>query len=78
MRNIGPKSTQWLAAIGIHTLDDLRETGVVTAYNLLRAHGYKATLNLVWALQGALLNVHWQDVPEAVKQDLRKRIKESA
>ncbi len=78
MRNMGPKSSQWLAAIGIHTLDDLREVGVVTAYNLLRAHGHNATLNLVWAMQGALMDVHWSDIPKPVKQDLRQRIKQCA
>ena len=78
MRNLGPKSTQWLAAVGIHTLDDLREVGVITAYNLVTAHGYNTSLNLLWALQGALMDVRWTDVPESVKQDLLQRLKESA
>jgi hypothetical protein len=29
MRNIGPKSKQWLAYVGVHTLDDVVELGVV-------------------------------------------------
>lgn len=78
MRNIGPTSSRWLAAVGIHTLDDLRKVGVVNAYNLVRAQGYNATLNLLWALQGALTDTPWNALPESVKQDLQRRIKESA
>lgn len=78
LRNIGPKSSQCLAAVGIYTLDDLREVGVVTAYNLVTAHGYNTNINLLWALQGALMNVRWTDVPESVKRQLRQRLKETA
>jgi len=78
LRNAGPTSSRWLAAVGIHTLDDLRKVGVVNAYNLVRAQGYNATLNLLWALQGALTDTPWNALPESVKQDLQRRIKESA
>ncbi len=64
--------------MGIHTLDDLRKVGVVNAYNLVRAQGCNATLNLLWALQGAMTNTPWNALPESVKQDLIRRIKESA
>jgi len=76
--NIGPVSTKWLAAVGIHTLEDLRKVGVVNAYNLVRAQGCNATLNLLWALQGATTNTPWHALSESVKQDLLRRIKESA
>lgn len=76
--NLGFVSTKWLAAVGIHTLADLRKVGVANAYNLVRAQGYNATLNLLWALQGALTNTRWNALPEAVKQELKRRIKESA
>lgn len=78
MLNIGPASTRWLAAVGIHTLEDLRKVGVVNAYNLVRAQGYNATLNLLWALQGAVTDVHWTEIPDAVKQDLKRRLKDTA
>jgi hypothetical protein len=76
--NLSSVSTQWLAAVGIHTLDDLREVGVITAYNLVTAHGHNTSLDLLWSLQGALTDVRWTDVPESVKQDLKHRFKESA
>ena len=74
MKNIGPVSSRWLAGVGIHTLDELRSVGVVNAYNQLRCHGYRVSLNLLWALQGAVMNVHWTRLPDSVKQDLRQRV----
>jgi DNA transformation protein len=74
IRNVGPVSQRWLAAVGIHDLDDLGQIGVVDACRLLRAHGYNVTLNMAWALAGALLDCDWRDVPEDVRRDLRARI----
>ncbi|MDH4149591.1 MAG: TfoX/Sxy family protein [Betaproteobacteria bacterium] len=65
MRNIGPVSAQWLAAVGIHTVDGLHALGAINAYALVRAHGYNANLNLLWALQGALTDVHSTRIPPA-------------
>lgn len=76
MKNIGPASSRWLAAVGIHSLDDLRAIGVVNAYALVRGHGYNASLNLLWALQGAVTDVHWSRVPPHIKQELRQRLKD--
>jgi DNA transformation protein and related proteins len=76
--NLGPVSTKWLAAVDIHTLGDLRRVGVVNAYNLVRAQGYNASLNLLWALQGAMTNTPWNALPGSIKQELKRRIKESA
>ena len=76
MRNIGPVSAQWLAAVGIHTVDGLHALGAINAYALVRAHGYNANLNLLWALQGALTDVHWTRIPARTKQELRQRLKE--
>lgn len=77
MKKIGPVSGQWLASVGIHTLDDLRSVGVLNAYNLVKSHGYNANLNLLWALQGALLDVHWTLIPARTKQELLERLKEN-
>ena len=32
MRNMGPKSSEWLASVGVHTLDDVVNLGVVATY----------------------------------------------
>ena len=72
--NLGPKSTSWLADIGIHTRRDLVEMGIVPAYCLLKAQEYPASLNLLYALYGALHDVPWNKVPPEVKQQLQAEV----
>ena len=58
MRNIGPKSKQWLASIGVHTLDDVASLGVVETYKRVRAaYPEKVSLNLLYALRVQLAEV---------------------
>lgn len=72
MRNLGPVSRAWLAAIGIHTLQDLQQTGPETAWLLLRQHGYRVSLNLLYAMAGALDDCDWRQLPPQRKQQLQE------
>jgi DNA transformation protein len=60
--NFGPKSQQMLAQAGIHTLEQLRELGAVRAYLQVKRAGACFSLNLLWAMEGALSGRHWQEV----------------
>ena len=75
--NLGPTSSAWLTAVGIHNRRDLESVGVVNAYNLCKAHGYNVSLNLLWALQAALMDIRWTQLPADVKQQLRQRLDRS-
>lgn len=70
LRNIGPKSAAWLRQVGLRTREDLAAVGAVEAYMRVKRAGFKPTLNLLYALEGALLDCHWQDVPEARRHEL--------
>ncbi|MEZ0470984.1 TfoX/Sxy family protein [Luteimonas salinilitoris] len=70
MRNIGPKSAAWLRQVGLRTREDLEAAGPVDAYMRVRRAGFRPSLNLLYALEGALLDCHWQEVPEARRQQL--------
>lgn len=59
--NFGPKSQQMLVQAGIHTIEQLRELGAVRAYVQVKRIG-KVSLNLLWAMEGALSGQHWQEV----------------
>lgn len=74
MRNLGPTSSAWLEAIGIKTRDDLEAMGAVEAYLRVKDAGFKPSLNLLWALQGAILDIPWSEIPPAMKEDLRRRL----
>lgn len=71
LRNIGPKSLSWLHEIGIHTREDLDAVGAVMAYRIIRHHHPEASLNLLWALVGALTDRHWNALPPEEKARLR-------
>jgi DNA transformation protein len=60
--NLGPKSDAMLASIGIRTHDELRVCGAVNAFIKLKQSGQPASLNLLWAMEGALSDRHWRDV----------------
>lgn len=74
MRNLGKASERWLASIGVRTADELRAMGAVNAFRLLSLRGYRPSLNLVWAIEGALRGVHWTALPPEVKDALRREI----
>ena len=76
MRNIGPKSKQWLASIGVHTLDDVASLGVVETYKRVKAaYPEKVSLNLLFALQAALLDLPWNEIPRDIKEELKQQVK---
>ena len=70
LRNLGKTSAQWLHAVGIHNLADLRRVGAVGAYQAVKARGFRASKVLLYAIEGALLDTHWNDVPAKRKLDL--------
>ncbi|HZH43750.1 MAG TPA: TfoX/Sxy family protein [Lysobacter sp.] len=70
LRNIGPKSAAWLRQVGLRTQDDLAAVGSVEAFMRVKRAGFKPTLNLLYALEGALLDCHWQDVPDERRHEL--------
>lgn len=70
MRNIGPKSAAWLRQVGLRSLEEIAAIGVVDAFMKVRRAGFKPSLNLLYALEGAVLDCHWQEVPDARRVEL--------
>jgi predicted flap endonuclease-1-like 5' DNA nuclease len=62
LRNLGPASQAMLAAAGVTSVAMLRRLGAVEAFRRVRANDARASLNLLWALEGALTGRRWQDV----------------
>jgi TfoX-like protein len=75
MKNMGPKSKQWLASVGIHTLDDVANIGVVESYLRVKAaYPGKVSLNLLYGLQAALLDLPWNELPPDIKAELKSQV----
>ena len=70
LRNVGPKSAAWLRQVGLRTREDLETVGVVEAYMRVKRAGFRPSMNLLYALEGALLDCHWQEVPQARRAQL--------
>ncbi|MFI4913880.1 MAG: TfoX/Sxy family protein [Steroidobacterales bacterium] len=66
LRNLGLKSEKVLEQIGIRTVGELRRRGAVRTYVELRRAGVNSSLNMLWALAGALdpwpEGRHWREI----------------
>lgn len=76
LKNLGPKSAAWLAGVGLKTRADLERVGSVGAYRRVRESRGEASLNLLYALEGALLDVHWTALPVPLKERLRAAVRD--
>ena len=70
IRNVGPKSAAWLRQVGVRTQDDLVRIGPVEAFMKVKRAGFRPSLNLLYALAGAIENCHWADLPDERKSAL--------
>lgn len=68
--NLGPKSVAVLAQAGIRTVAQLRQLGAVAAYAAAKQKTPTVSLNLLWALEGALSGIPWQEVAKAHRTSL--------
>ena len=75
MKNMGPKSSAWLASVGVHTLEEVAELGVVETYLRVKsAYPDKVSLNLLYGLQAALLDLPWNELPPDIKAELKRLV----
>lgn len=70
LKNLGMASVNILRAIGINTHADLKRLGAVEAYRRIRARNINVSKVMLYALEGALMDIHWNDIPPDVKARL--------
>lgn len=70
LRNLGPASAAMLLDAGIRTPTQLRQLGAVRAFDRVRQLDPKASLNLLWAIEGALSDRPWQQVADEDRASL--------
>jgi DNA transformation protein len=74
--NLGPKSQEMLTLAGITNLAQLRKLGSVAAYARTKHAGANVSLNLLWALEGALTGLPWQTVAREHRTSLLLALEE--
>jgi len=75
-KNIGATIEKRLNEIGVFSLADLAQMTPVKAYqNICRQNPDKIfpVCYYLYSLQGALLDLHWDDLPAELKSELRKQ-----
>jgi DNA transformation protein and related proteins len=73
--NIGKLTAQLLIEVGISTPQELQAVGPVEAWRRIQArYPEKATMDCLYALQGALLHIPKKALPEAIKEELLDQI----
>lgn len=70
LKNLGSTSINWLHAIGIHSYQELHAIGPIEAYVRIKLRGIRVSKVLLYALHGALLDIHWTQIDPALKQQL--------
>ena len=71
--NIGPTIENRLNEIGVYNRADLERIGAANAYRRICENHPDQTVPVcyyLYSLQGALMGVHWNNVPKKVKDEL--------
>lgn len=68
--NVGAKSAAWLRQVGLRTHEDLAAVGALEAFVRVKRAGFRPSLNLLYALEGALTGCHWQQVDASRRAEL--------
>lgn len=71
LKNLGPVSIDWLVQCGITSRAELEDVGAVMAYKIVKHHVPQANLNLLYGIQAALMDIHWNALPQEVKARLK-------
>lgn len=74
--NLGPKSAEALARAGLTTLSQLQQIGSVAAYVRVKHANANISLNFLWALEGALTGLRWQEVAHEHRTSLLLALEE--
>jgi len=70
LKNLRGTHARMLHEAGITSPAQLHELGAVGAYIRVRRSGLQAGLNLLYALEGAIRNMSWTDLPYGVRAAL--------
>ncbi|MBK7988420.1 MAG: TfoX/Sxy family protein [Ignavibacteria bacterium] len=76
-KNLGSTIIRRLNEIGVYSLADLAEMTSVKAYKKICEQNSGKTFPVcyyLYSLEGAMLDLHWDDLPEDLKSDLLQQI----
>jgi DNA transformation protein len=76
LKNIGNTTINWLEAIEIHSQQQLSDKGAVEAYFEIKQLGIRVSKVLLYALHGAIIDTHWNELDPNTKQTLLNQVED--
>ncbi|WP_299982351.1 TfoX/Sxy family protein [uncultured Pseudoteredinibacter sp.] len=70
LKNLGIATVNILNAIGVHSRHELQCMGPVQAYVRIKQRGIHVSKVMLYALQGALDDKHWNELSQETKDQL--------
>jgi len=77
LKNLGSATVNILHAVGINSYADLQQLGPVAVYQRVKERDIHVSKVMLYALQGALTNTHWNDLEPDLKLKLLAEAGES-
>ena len=72
LANLGPVTERQLGELGIDTPAQLADLGAIEAWHRLRAAFPTVNRICLYALEGALRDIDWRDLPPQVLSELKR------
>ncbi|WP_428772820.1 TfoX/Sxy family DNA transformation protein [Vibrio sp.] len=73
--NLRLATERMLKKAGIETVDQLEQRGSLEAFKAIQqTHSAEVSLELLWALEGAISGTHWSVIPQSRREELSKHL----
>lgn len=68
--NLRLGTERMLKRAGIESVEALKQRGSLEAFKAIRAFNEEVTVELLWALEGAIEGKHWSVIPQSRREEL--------
>ncbi len=72
--NIGKELEKKLNSVGIQTQDELIQVGSIPALRRISDNCDAGCLNMLYALEGAIIGIRWHHLPGEIKKRLKDEL----
>ncbi|MGS2718161.1 TfoX/Sxy family protein [Eionea flava] len=76
-KNLGTASINILHAVGINSYEDLKNVGSVETYLRIKKRNIHVSKVMLYALEGALMDVHWNKLAPHLKEALLNQVSDA-
>jgi DNA transformation protein len=70
LKNLGAASINILHAVGINSCEELKSAGPVDTYLRIKRRNIHVSKVMLYALQGALMDIPWNQLSPEIKEQL--------